>query len=121
MTRGLAEITRLGVKYFGAKPMTFSGLSGIGDLIVTATSQNSRNWRAGKQIGEGKSLDYVLDHMGQVVEGATTVKAVHELAEEKNIDMPISEAIYRVLYENADVDQEIKTMMGRNPKPEIQL
>ncbi len=117
MTRGLAEITRLGVKYFGAKPMTFSGLSGI----VTATSQNSRNWRAGKQIGEGKSLDYVLDHMGQVVEGATTVKAVHELAEEKNIDMPISEAIYRVLYENADVDQEIKTMMGRNPKPEIQL
>ena len=120
MTRGLAEITRLGVKYFGAKPMTFSGLSGIGDLIVTATSQNSRNWRAGKQIGEGKSLDYVLDHMGQVVEGATTVKAVHELAEEKNIDMPISEAIYRVLYENADVDQEIKTMMGRNPKPEIQ-
>ena len=59
--------------------------------------------------------------MGQVVEGATTVKAVHELAEEKNIDMPISKAIYRVLYENADVDQEIKTMMGRNPKPEIQL
>ena len=59
--------------------------------------------------------------MGQVVEGATTVKAVHELAEEKNIDMPISEAIYRVLYENTDVDQEIKTMMGRNPKPEIQL
>ena len=116
MTRGLAEITRLGVKYFGAKPMTFSGLSGIGDLIVTA-----RNWRAGKQIGEGKSLDYVLENMGQVVEGATTVKAVHELAEEKNIDMPISEAIYRVLYENADVDEEIKTMMGRNPKPEIQL
>ena len=73
------------------------------------------------KLGEGKSLDYVLDHMGQVVEGATTVKAVHELAEEKNIDMPISEAIYRVLYENADVDQEIKTMMGRNPKPEIQL
>ncbi len=121
MTRGLAEITRLGVNYFGAKPMTFSGLSGIGDLIVTCTSVNSRNWRAGKQIGEGKSLDYVLKNMGQVVEGATTVKAVHELAQEKHIDMPISEAIYRVLYENADVDDEIKKMMGRSPKPEIRL
>ena len=121
MTRGLAEITRLGVNYFGAKPMTFSGLSGIGDLIVTCTSVNSRNWRAGKQIGEGKSLDYVLKNMGQVVEGATTVKAVHELCEEKNIDMPISEAIYRVLYEGTDVETEIKKMMGRAPKPEIRL
>ncbi|WP_240397811.1 NAD(P)H-dependent glycerol-3-phosphate dehydrogenase [Lactobacillus crispatus] len=121
MSRGLAEITRLGVQYFGAKPMTFSGLSGIGDLIVTCTSVNSRNWRAGKQIGEGKTLDYVLKNMGQVVEGATTVKAVHELCEEKGIDMPISEAIYRVLYEDADVDTEIKKMMGREPKPEIRL
>ena len=121
MTRGLAEITRLGVNYLGAKPMTFSGLAGIGDLIVTCTSVNSRNWRAGKQIGEGKSLDYVLKNMGQVVEGATTVKAVHELAQEKNIDMPISEAVYRVLYEDADIDEEIKKMMGRSPKPEIRL
>ena len=121
MTRGLAEITRLGVNYFGAKPMTFSGLSGIGDLIVTCTSSNSRNWRAGKQIGEGEDLDTVLNNMGQVVEGATTVKAVHELAQKKNIDMPISEAIYNVLYENGDVDEEIKKMMGREPKSEINL
>lgn len=121
MTRGLAEITRLGVNYFGAKPMTFSGLAGIGDLIVTCTSVNSRNWRAGKQIGEGKTLDYVLKNMGQVVEGATTVKAVHELAQGKNIDMPISEAVYRVLYKNTNVDEEIKEMMGRSPKPEIRL
>lgn len=121
MTRGLAEITRLGVQYFGADPMTFSGLSGIGDLIVTCTSVNSRNWRAGKQIGEGKSLDYVLENMGQVVEGATTVKAVHELAQEKNIDMPINEAVYNVLYDNGNVDEEIKKMMGREPKSEIRL
>ena len=120
MTRGLAEITRLGVN-FGAKPMTFSGLSGIGDLIVTCTSPNSRNWRAGKQLGEGKTLNYILKNMGQVVEGATTVKAVHELCEEKNIDMPISEAVYRVLYEQANVDDEITKMMGRSPKPEIRL
>lgn len=121
MTRGLAEITRLGVNYFGAKPMTFSGLSGIGDLIVTCTSPNSRNWRAGKQLGEGKSLNYILKNMGQVVEGATTVKAVHELCEEKNIDMPISEAVYRVLYEQTNIDEEITKMMGRSPKPEIRL
>lgn len=118
MTRGLAEISRLGVEYFGAQAKTFSGLSGIGDLIVTCTSINSRNWRAGKQIGEGKNLEYVLNNMGQVVEGATTVKAVHELAEEKNIDMPINEAVYHVLYENADVDEEIANMMGRSPKAE---
>lgn len=121
MTRGLAEITRLGVNYFGAKPMTFSGLSGIGDLIVTCTSPNSRNWRAGKQLGEGRTLNYILKNMGQVVEGATTVKAVHELCEEKDIDMPISEAIYRVLYEQTNIDEEIKKMMGRSPKPEIRL
>lgn len=119
MTRGLAEIARLGTKYFNSDPKTFSGLSGIGDLIVTCTSVNSRNWRAGKQIGEGKTLDYVLKNMGQAVEGATTVKAVHELAQEKKIEMPISEAVYRVLYENADVDTEIKKMMGRSPKAEI--
>ena len=121
MTRGLAEITRLGVNYFGADPMTFSGLSGIGDLIVTCTSVNSRNWRCGKQLGEGKNLDYILQNMGQVVEGATTVKAVHELCQEKQIDMPISEAIYRVLYQNSNVDDEITRMMGRSPKQEIRL
>ena len=121
MTRCPPEITRLGVNYFGADPMTFSGLSGIGDLIVTCTSVNSRNWRCGKQLGEGKGLDYVLQNMGQVVEGATTVKAVHELCQEKQIDMPISEAIYRVLYENSNVDAEITKMMGRSPKQEIRL
>lgn len=121
MTRGLAEITRLGVKCFGADRLTFSGLAGIGDLIVTCTSSNSRNWRCGKQLGEGKPLQEILDNMGQVVEGATTVKAVHELCEANDVDMPISEAIYRVLYENSDVDLEIKKMMGRSPKPEIRL
>lgn len=121
MTRGLAEITRLGVKCFGADRLTFSGLAGIGDLIVTCTSSNSRNWRCGKKLGEGKPLQEILDNMGQVVEGATTVKAVHELCEANDVDMPISEAIYRVLYENSDVDLEIKKMMGRSPKPEIRL
>ncbi|WEV43110.1 NAD(P)H-dependent glycerol-3-phosphate dehydrogenase [Lactobacillus sp. ESL0684] len=121
MTRGLAEITRLGVNYFGAKPLTFSGLAGIGDLIVTCTSVNSRNWRCGKQLGEGKSFNDIVNNMGQVIEGATTVKAVHELCTDKQIDMPISEAVYRVLYENTSVDDEIEQMMGRSPKQEIRL
>lgn len=121
ITRGLAEIARLGVNYFDAKAATFSGLSGMGDLIVTCTSSNSRNWRTGKQLGEGKALDNILENMGQVVEGATTVKAVHELCQERNIDMPISEAVYRVLYEKTNVEDEIQKMMGRSPKAENRL
>lgn len=120
MTRGLAEITRLGVA-FGGQALTFSGLSGIGDLIVTCTSTNSRNWRAGRWIGQGKDLDYVLENMGQVVEGATTVKALHEICAKNKIDMPISETVYRVLYEKADIDEEIKKMMLRERGPELRM
>lgn len=120
MTRGLAEMTRLGVS-FGAQPLTFGGLSGIGDLIVTCTSVNSRNWRAGKQLGEGHSLKEVLQDMGQVVEGATTVKAVHELCLAQHIEMPICEAVYRVLYQDSQIDEEIKQMMGRSRKAEQRL
>ncbi|KRL63889.1 NAD(P)H-dependent glycerol-3-phosphate dehydrogenase [Lactobacillus psittaci] len=118
MTRGLAEVMRLGVS-FGAQPWTFSGLSGIGDLIVTCTSVNSRNWRAGKALGEGKALSDILENMGQVVEGATTAKAVHEICQKEGIDMPICEAIYKVLYENGDIDTEIKEMMSREKTTEI--
>ncbi len=120
MTRGLAEITRLGVA-FGGQPWTFSGLSGIGDLIVTCTSVNSRNWRAGYQLGQGQKLADVLANMGQVVEGATTVKAVHEICDKYSLDMPISEAIYHVLYEGADIKSEIKLMMNRQMGPEIRI
>lgn len=118
MTRGLAEIMRLGVS-FGAQPWTFSGLSGIGDLIVTCTSVNSRNWRAGKALGEGQKLEDVLENMGQVVEGAVTAKAVHEICQKDGIDMPISEAIYKVLYEGADIDEEIRAMMCREKTSEV--
>ncbi len=120
MTRGLAEITRLGVA-FGGQPWTFSGLSGIGDLIVTCTSVNSRNWRCGYQLGQGKPLDEVLANMGQVVEGATTVKAVHEICDKYSLDMPISASIYKVLYEGAKIDDEIKLMMSRQMGPEIRI
>ena len=117
MTRGLAEISRLGIA-FGADPMTFFGLSGVGDLIVTGTSRHSRNWRAGDLIGKGQDLDEVLNNMGMVVEGVATTKAAYELAQEKGIEMPITEAIYKVLYEKVDVKKAIEELMLREGKAE---
>lgn len=117
ITRGLAEISRLGMA-FGADPLTFIGLSGVGDLIVTATSVHSRNWRAGNLIGKGLPLEEILENMGMVVEGVTTTKAAYELAQEKGIDMPITAAIYRVLFENARVDEVVEELMLRDRKAE---
>lgn len=117
ITRGLAEISRLGVAY-GADPLTFIGLSGVGDLVVTATSVHSRNWRAGNLIGKKVPLEEVLESMGMVVEGVSTTKAAYELAQEKGIELPITEAIYKVLYEKADVDKVIADLMMRDRKSE---
>lgn len=111
-TRGLAEISRLG-QAFGANPITFMGLSGVGDLFATATSVHSRNFRAGVQLGEGKKLADVIEDMGMVIEGISTTKVAHELAQKKHIEMPITSAVYRVLYENVDVKEAIQTLMGR--------
>ncbi|EKW98807.1 NAD(P)H-dependent glycerol-3-phosphate dehydrogenase [Ligilactobacillus saerimneri] len=118
MTRGLAEISRLGIA-FGADPLTFIGLSGVGDLIVTCTSVHSRNWRAGNQLGQGKGLQEVIDNMGMVIEGVNTCKAAYELAEQKNIEMPITEAIYHVLYDGKDIKDEIALLMEREGKAEL--
>lgn len=118
MTRGLAEISRLGVA-FGADPITFLGLSGVGDLIVTCTSVHSRNWRAGNLLGQGKGLTEVLDSMGMIVEGISTTKAAYELAVRKEIEMPITAAIYEVLYNKADVKDVIDNLMRRDRKSEL--
>lgn len=120
MTRGLAEISRLGVK-MGANPLTFMGLSGIGDLIVTCTSVNSRNWRCGNALGEGQPLKEVLENMGMVVEGVGTAEAVHELSQQLDVEMPISEGIYRVLYEDADLRSEISKLMNRSARNETEF
>lgn len=117
VTRGLAEISRLGIE-LGAEPLTFMGLSGVGDLIVTCTSPHSRNWRAGYQIGQGKPVETVLNDMGMVVEGIFTTKAAYELARTHEIDMPITEAIYKVVYEKADVKYAILNLMQREGKAE---
>lgn len=117
MTRGLAEISRLGVS-FGANPLTFIGLSGVGDLIVTCTSVHSRNWRAGDMIGQGKELPEILESMGMIVEGVATTKAAYELAAEKGVDMPITNAIYDVLYRDVTAKEAILNLMTRDGKSE---
>lgn len=118
ITRGLAEITRLG-EAINANPLTFLGLSGVGDLIVTCSSTHSRNWRAGNLIGSGKSLEETLDDIGMVVEGVYTTQAANQLAKELDIDMPITEATYRVLYEGVSVEKAISELMNREGKSEV--
>lgn len=117
LTRGMAEISRFGVK-LGADPMTFSGLTGIGDLVVTCTSRHSRNHRCGLALGQGKKLDEILNDMGMVVEGVKTTKATVELARELGISMPIAEVMYKVLFEDFPVQQAVSELMGRNKKSE---
>lgn len=119
MTRGLAEITRVGTK-MGANPLTFSGLSGLGDLIVTCTSVHSRNWRAGNMLGQGCSVEEVLASMGMVVEGIRTTEAVYFLAKELEVEMPITNALYSVLFEGKIPKEAVKELMGRMKKHEAE-
>ncbi|AKM19449.1 NAD(P)H-dependent glycerol-3-phosphate dehydrogenase [Geobacillus stearothermophilus] len=118
ITRGLAEIVRLGCA-LGANPLTFSGLAGVGDLIVTCTSTHSRNWRAGYMLGQGKKLDEVLESMGMVVEGVRTTKAAYELAGELGVKMPITEALYEVLFEGKEPKEAVDSLMARGKKQEM--
>ncbi|GKV55446.1 glycerol-3-phosphate dehydrogenase [NAD(P)+] [Sporosarcina sp. NCCP-2222] len=119
ITRGLAEITRLGVK-MGANPLTFSGLTGLGDLIVTCTSVHSRNWKAGHMLGEGKTLEEVTSGMGMVIEGVRTTKAAHQLAQQMDVSMPLTEALYTVLFENTPAKEAVDKLMNRMKKQEIE-
>lgn len=117
ITRGLAEITRLGVK-LGANPLTYSGLSGVGDLIVTGTSVHSRNWRAGDALGRGEKLADIEANMGMVIEGISTTKVAYELATELGVYMPITTAIYRAIYEQADIKETVLNIMSNEFKSE---
>lgn len=119
MTRGISEIGRLGVA-MGANKLTFAGLSGIGDLIVTCTSMHSRNRRAGILIGQGKSLEETLEEVKMVVEGITATDVAHKVAKELNIDMPITNAIYSVLYEGLDPKEVGVALMMRDKTHEME-
>ena len=117
MTRGLAEISRLGEK-LGADPMTFLGLGGIGDLIVTCTSTHSRNYTLGYKLGKGKTTEEALNEMNMVVEGIYTTNSVYHLAKAQNVDMPITNTLYKVLFEDKPVKDSVKDLMGRDKKAE---
>ena len=117
MTRGMKEISRA-VIALGGEEKTFYGLTGIGDLIVTCTSMHSRNRRAGILIGQGKTLEEAINEVGMVVEGAKACKAFYDLKEKKGISMPITDALYKALFESKNPVQAVKELMGRDKKYE---
>ncbi len=117
MTRGIVEIMRLGVA-LGAQKDTFNGLSGIGDMITTCVNQNSRNRWFGEQIGKGKTPSELLKETEKVVEGMPTTKATYELAKKLNIDVPITNEMYEVLYKNKSPKIAVRDLMTRSPKHE---
>lgn len=110
VTRSLTEMARFGVR-LGAEPMTFLGLSGVGDLIVTCSSPMSRNFRVGKALGEGKSVETIINELGQVAEGVNTLKQVKEKADALGVDMPLASGLYEIIYNNESVDHIIESLM----------
>lgn len=119
ITRGLAEISRLGVK-MGANPLTFSGLAGIGDLVLTCTGDLSRNRTVGLQLGKGRKISEILGEMRMVAEGVKTARSAHFLAQRMQVEMPIAEQIYLILYEDKDPPQVVRELMTRNLKHELE-
>lgn len=117
VTRGIAEIRRLGLA-LGAEPQTFAGLAGIGDLVVTCMSRHSRNRHLGEQIGRGQTLDDVLDRMDMVAEGVRTTQSIHDLAQRHGIEMPITEAVYKILFEGKRPHEMVEALMTRSAKRE---
>lgn len=118
MTRGLTEITALGMA-LGANPLTFSGLAGLGDVITTCASPLSRNHYVGVELTKGRTLSEILKSMHQVAEGVNTTRAAYTLAQQMGLEMPITEKIYEVLYENAKPAKAARSIMGGNAKHEL--
>ncbi|MCA9052746.1 MAG: NAD(P)-dependent glycerol-3-phosphate dehydrogenase [Planctomycetaceae bacterium] len=117
MTRGIVEMQRFGVA-LGAEASTFNGLAGIGDLITTCISPHGRNWHVGERLGQGESLDSILTGMDAVAEGVNTARSVHDLALSRGIEMPITAAIYSVLFEGKSPLEATTELMDRPPKEE---
>jgi glycerol-3-phosphate dehydrogenase (NAD(P)+) len=119
VTRGLVEITRLGVA-MGARSETFAGLAGLGDLITTCVSPEGRNRTVGERIGKGQRLDDILGSMDSVAEGVPTTRSVRQLALRHNVEMPITESVHSVLFEGKDAIAALTDLMSRDPKPELE-
>ena len=118
ITRGLAEMMRFGVAR-GANPLTFSGLAGVGDLVATCTSTQSRNHTVGRRLGAGESLDEIIADMNMVAEGVKSSRAIIDLARDADVEMPISEGVVQVLHEGVGLSAMIETLLSRSAKPEI--
>jgi glycerol-3-phosphate dehydrogenase (NAD(P)+) len=118
ITRGLAEIMRLGVA-LGANPLTLSGLAGMGDLILTCTGDLSRNRHVGMELGKGRALADVLSEMTMIAEGVDTTRAAHALAQRERIEMPIVAEVHAVLFEGRAARDALENLMLREPKPEL--
>jgi glycerol-3-phosphate dehydrogenase (NAD(P)+) len=118
LTRGLAEMTRLGLQ-MGGRAETLGGLSGVGDLILTCTGDLSRNRQVGMLLAQHKSLDNILKELGHVAEGVYTAREVHNIAQKLGVEMPICEAVYRVLYENLPADKAVEALLSRQPGGEF--
>jgi len=118
ITRGLAELARLGIA-LGGEPLTFSGLAGMGDLVATCTSPKSRNRTVGVELGKGRPLDEILAEMNMVAEGVKSTGAVLELAAEHGVDMPIAAMVGAVLYDGRRPADIVPTLMVREAKPEL--
>jgi len=117
ITRGLAEMTRTGVA-LGANPLTFIGLSGVGDLFLTCTSQKSRNYTVGYRLGRGEKLEDIIKTLGSVAEGVYTTKSAYHLGKELGVDMPIIGEVYKVLYENKPIKEAVHDLLHREAKTE---
>jgi glycerol-3-phosphate dehydrogenase (NAD(P)+) len=117
ITRGLNEIARLGAR-MGAHPLTFLGLAGMGDLVLTCTGDLSRNRQVGLELGKGRTIQDILAGMTAVAEGVRTTKGAHELAQKLGVDMPITDAIYAVLYEGKTAKEAVAALMKREPRSE---
>ena len=120
MTRGLGEMSRLAVE-LGANPQTFLGLSGVGDLITTCASPLSRNHKFGKYIGEGLSVESATHEIGQTVEGLKTLKVVKVLADERNINMPIVDSLYKIIYKGKDLNGSIHNILGEDQIKDVEF
>ncbi len=118
LTRGLTEITRLGVSMGGNKE-TFYGLSGLGDLLVTCLSEHSRNRKAGRLIGSGKSLEETKKEVGMTIESIDNIEVAYELSKKYNIEMPIVNAVYDILYNDLKPENAVRLLMTRERKPEM--
>lgn len=117
ITRGLAEITRLAVAR-GANPLTLSGLAGVGDLVLTCSSKKSRNYRVGFGLGQGRALADIQAELGQVAEGVLNARSVHDLAQQAGVEMPITAAVYAMIYQDLPAREVAARLMGRDLKPE---